>query len=109
MGDKDVKDLPIRNKRNDKGLFLVPPPYSTCKHYGDRFELDEDAGKAKCLDCNQEVSLMFVLKRLMRQESKWMRSRERYMDEMKRLSDRRRTKCQHCGNMTQISSNKPHH
>ena len=46
---------------------------------------------------------MFVLESLMHQESRWMRTREAYQEEMKRLDERSRTKCQHCGQMTRIS------
>ena len=104
MADDDVKKLPVRNKRQDDGnLFLVPPPYGKCKHYRGPFEVDEDAGTCKCLECGEEVSPMFVLNRLMSQESQWIRTRERYKDEMKRLAERSRTKCEHCGQMTRIS------
>ena len=104
MADDDVTKLPIRNKRKDDGrLFLVPPPYEKCKHYRGPFEVDEDAGTCKCLECGEDVSPMFVLKRLMSQESRWNRARENYKDEMKRLAERSKTKCEHCGKMTRIS------
>jgi hypothetical protein len=46
---------------------------------------------------------MFVLKILATEETQWSRARERYMDEMQRLRERSRTKCWHCGKMTEIS------
>lgn len=46
---------------------------------------------------------MFVLKMLMQAESRWNQTRESYQEEMKRLRERSRTKCQHCGQMTRIS------
>ena len=47
---------------------------------------------------------MFVLEQLMKQESQWMRTMATYQDQMKRLAERSRTKCQHCGEMTRVSS-----
>ena len=101
---KDIPKLPVKNKRDSEGkLFLTAPPHEKCKHLFGSFEVDEDAGKCKCLECGEEVSPMFVLKRLMRQESQWNQTRERYKDEMKRLANRSKTKCDHCGKMTRIS------
>lgn len=108
MTKDDVKKLPVRNKRSDDGgLFLAPPPYDRCNHFNGPFEVDEDAGKCYCKRCGGEVSPIFVLTELMKKESLWNRSRERYNDEMRRLSNRSRTKCEHCGKMTQISRSKP--
>ena len=103
MGDK-IKTLPVKNKRQDDGkVFLVLPPYEKCKHYDGPFELDEDAGICRCKECGDEVTALFVLKRLMQKESQWNKSRSYYKDEMKRLAARSRTKCDHCGKMTRIS------
>jgi hypothetical protein len=84
-------------------LMLVPVPVEKCRHIFTQYEVDIDAGKCKCLKCGAEVSPIFVLEQLMHQESRWMRTREAYLDEMKRLDERARTKCQHCGEMTRIS------
>lgn len=100
----DVLKLPVkRNEPPDGSLMLVPPPFEKCRHFNGPFEVDEDAGDCKCLKCGEKVTAIFVLKQLMRQESQWMRTRAAYQDEMKRLKERERTKCQHCGQMTRIS------
>jgi hypothetical protein len=83
--------------------MLVPPAPAACKHLRASFVVDVKAGKCFCSDCRGEVSPMFVLERLMHEESTWNRTREAYQDEMKRLRDRSRTKCQHCGHLTRIS------
>ncbi len=92
-----------RREPPDGTLMLVPPPDSPCIHFNTSFEIDQDAGKCKCLGCGEEVSPMFVLKRLMQLESKWMKTRAAYQDEMARLKARERTKCEKCGHMTRIS------
>lgn len=101
----DVVDLPVRrHEKPDGSLMLVPPPFGNCSHFNGPFEVDEKAGDCKCLKCGERVTAIFVLTQLMRQESQWMRTRAAYQDEMKRLKARSRTKCEHCGQMTRISS-----
>lgn len=95
--------LPVKHKAQDTERFLKPVDPRACKHYVGPFVIDQKAGKCICEECKQEVSPMFVLERLMQQEGQWMQSRERYQDEMKRLSERSRTTCDHCGKMTRVS------
>ena len=83
--------------------MLVSPPFTKCKHYMAQFEVDLEAGDCKCMQCGERVSAIFVLKQLMQAESRWMQSRKAYQEEMKRLRERSRTKCEHCHKMTRIS------
>jgi hypothetical protein len=87
----------------DGQLMLVPVPFGKCGHWNTTFEVDLKGGKCKCLGCGDDVSPMFVLETLMNKESRWMRTRTDYVDEMKRLAERERTTCQHCKKMTRIS------
>ena len=101
---KDITKLPVKNKREgERDLFLVKPPYDACGHYQGPFEVDEDAGKCVCKACGGEVTPMFVLMAMLHKESRWMTTHERHKDEMKRLAERSRTTCDHCGKMTRIS------
>jgi hypothetical protein len=100
----DIVRLPVDYKAPPDGArMLVEVPYAACAHLRSAFEVDVRAGKCKCLDCQGEVSPMFVLERLMHRESQWMRTRAAYQDEMQRIAERERTKCQHCGQITRIS------
>lgn len=83
--------------------MLQPVSHSHCKHIFTSFEVDIDAGKCRCKKCGEEVASMFVLEQLMKAESRWMRTLATYQDEMKRLSERSKTKCRKCGEMTEIS------
>ncbi len=87
----------------DENSFLQPVEITTCRHYFGPFEVDVDGAKCKCKACGGEVSPIFVLEQLMRDESRWNRTRTAYLDEMKRLGERSRTKCEHCEKMTRIS------
>lgn len=100
----NVVTLPTKDAVPRNGeLFLVAPPFGKCQHYNASFEVDVKAGKCKCRACDDEVSPMFVLERLMNEESRWNQTRSAYMDEMKRLGERSKTKCRNCGVMTRIS------
>lgn len=83
--------------------FLAPVDPRKCQHWTGPFEVDDKGGKCRCLTCGEEVAPIFVLQQLMKQESRWMRTREAYLGEMKRLDERSKTKCQHCGLLTRIS------
>lgn len=101
----DVLQLPVkRNEPPDGSRMLQPVPFvGRCSHWNTTFEVDVDAGDCKCLGCGERVTAIFVLKRLMDEESRWMRNRAAYRDEMARLKARERTKCTHCGKMKRIS------
>jgi hypothetical protein len=102
--DAEILQFP-REKRQppDENAYLQPVPVATCHHFRGPFEVDVDGAKCKCLACGGEVSPIFVLRQLMLEESQWMRTRAAYQDEMQRLKERSRTKCQHCGQITRIS------
>lgn len=99
----DILQLPAKFKEPIGDRLLVPVPVESCSHWRGPFQVDVKGGKCKCLTCGDEVNPLFVLEQLMKQESQWMRTRAAYMDEMKRLDERSRTKCQHCGAMTKVS------
>lgn len=92
-----------RRPTPDERPMLQPVGHSACIHFSTSFEIDVDGQKCKCLSCQAEVSPWFVLKRLMAEESRWRTARGAYLDQMKRLAERSRTKCDHCSQMTRIS------
>lgn len=73
-----------------------------CMHFG-RFLVDATKAEVTCRDCGEKLNPMFVLGRLASEETRWHESFKRYQGQMKRLNERSRTKCQHCGQMTRIS------
>ena len=103
MSDDDVKNIGIRFKdpvSEEKMLSLVPRFKGCLQH---NYVIDSEADIVTCSKCPKTFNPMSVLVDLCKQESLWMRNFERYGDEMKRLSERRRTKCDHCKKMTDIS------
>lgn len=99
----NILELPVKPRATaEEGAMLQPVPFDKCQHLFTSFEVDVDAGKCRCKKCGEEVSPMFVLEQLMKAESRWMRTLDTYQDSMKRLAERSRTKCDHCGKMTRI-------
>jgi hypothetical protein len=68
-----------------------------------QYLIREGETEIECSRCNIKLDPMWVLRQVASEESQWMRTRAAYQEEMKRLSERKRTQCQHCGKMTGIS------
>lgn len=82
--------------------FLVVE-HSPCSHFNGPFLVDPDKAEVTCGRCKEKLNPMFVLKQLAYQETSWHEHFKRYQEDMQRLRERSRTKCQHCGQMTRIS------
>lgn len=117
MSDDDkVTRLPVRFKSppdGEQSLRLVRGKRGECDHrwFFDgvgkmrsvSYDIREGETEVECSNCGARLDPMWVLGRLANEESIWLRNRERYADEMKRLAERQSTKCQHCNRMTRIS------
>jgi len=113
--ENNVKPIGVRFKQppGEATVMLeVVDKYSECNHRrfwtGSDFQsvtyhLREGETEVECGFCHTRLDPMFVLKIMATEETQWSRNRERYIEEMKRLSERSRTKCFHCGHMTEIS------
>jgi DNA-directed RNA polymerase subunit RPC12/RpoP len=85
----------------DTGRVLQIAPGMKCWHK--RFIIDETLDTVECRDCGEKLNPMYALKTLARQESQYHQYHARYQDELRRLSERSKTKCEHCRKMTRIS------
>lgn len=121
MSDDDkVKRLNVRFKKppeEDAPQLVVVDKFDGCNHMffyksGDgrpgrmqdvQYLVREGETEVECGNCGTKLDPMFVLQRLANKETQWRRNAEQYQDEMKRLHERTKTKCQHCGGMTRIS------
>ena len=63
--------------------------------------------EVECGLCGERLDPMWVLRRLAGEETRWRQTLERYQEEMQRLAERKKTKCDHCGQLTWISYAKP--
>jgi hypothetical protein len=100
--DDNVTVLPVAPRKNlgDERVFTTVP-LTTCWHK--RYIVDDKAAEVTCVDCKEKLNPMWVLQQLCNAEHRYHELHARYHDELKRLGERSRTKCQHCGEMTRIS------
>ncbi len=119
MSDDNVKPIPVKFKKppdnDDPPMLTVVSRWGgaqDCDHrsyYAEgrmipiTYAIREGETEIECGHCHTRLDPMFVLRRLAGEETSWKRHRQVYIDEMKRLNERRRTKCYHCGKMTEIS------
>ena len=66
--------------------------------------VDEAAAEVECSNCHAKLNPMWVPARLAHHETQYHELASRYQEEMRRLSERKRTKCEKCGYMTRISN-----
>lgn len=98
----NVVPLGVQFKAQEKlERVLTVTHAGTCMHTRG-FLLDDTLEHVRCKTCNEALNPMFVLKRLAHQETKYHELQARYQDELARLSERNRCKCEHCGQMTRI-------
>lgn len=100
--DDNVTVFPVapRKSLGDDRVFTTVP-LTTCWHK--RYIVDDKAAEVTCADCNEKLNPMWVLQQLCNAENRYHELRARYHEELKRLGERSRTKCQYCGEMTRIS------
>jgi hypothetical protein len=125
MSDDNVKPIPVKFKAppgDDDAPFLkvIDRMGDGCNHrytwvdnpkgsaFGTKqvnatYMIREGETEIECGLCHTRLDPMFVLKIMASEENQWSRMRARYLDEMKRLNARSRTRCYHCGKMTEIS------
>lgn len=96
-----VFTLPVKQRDNDTERVLTEVRSYDCFHR--RFVIDDHLQQVECRDCGEKLNPMYALAQLARQENRYHELHARYHDELHRLAERSRTKCQHCGKMTSIS------
>lgn len=96
-----VLTLPVKRRDNTTERVLTEVAGVKCYHR--RFTIDDKAQEVECRDCGEKLNPMYALVQLARQETRYHELHARYDDELKRLAERSRTTCRHCGKMTPIS------
>lgn len=109
MDDDDkIKRLPVKFKPQVPEERTLVRPYEVakfggCLHLFCGYVVDEALAEVECGKCGAKLNPMWVLQRLANEDRRMAESQERYQDEQRRLAERSRTKCDHCGKMTRIS------
>ena len=117
MSDDKITKLPVKYKSppsDDGPMLKIVDRYdrNACNHnwqfingrqVNAQYLIREGEMEVECSLCETKLDPMFVLRRLAHEETQWDRSRKTYHEEMARLKDRQKTKCEHCSKMTRIS------
>lgn len=106
-----VTKLPVRFKSQAPAERTAVLPFEIgrpepCLHsplMGATYIVDTKLAEVECGKCGAKLNPMFVLQQIAAEDRRMAQARERYQDEQKRLANRQRTKCDHCGKMTRIS------
>lgn len=105
--DDKVKPLGAPMRRLDIPASLVRDSNPWCcadgKFGHGPYVVNEALAFVQCHTCKAMLNPVFVLGELLRKESEFLALHARYQDELKRLRERQKTKCRHCGKMTPIS------
>ena len=76
-----------------------------CFHH--KIFVDESLNYVECGDCGEKLNPVWVLSRFANEENsvQWQQDRERIRLKLEReeFRNRKRTKCKHCGRMTEIN------
>lgn len=106
--DPKVAKLNVRFRRpldtDDMRTVLMPYEVrreSECQH--GRYVVDEQMAEVECAICHAKLNPIWVLRQFAHWERRMTDLHARYADEMARLGERSKTKCNHCGQMTRIS------
>ena len=97
----DILKFPLKPRDNDIDRVLKVAHSYKCSHK--RYVIDPQLAQVECADCKEKLDPMFALIALSQQETRFHELHERYQDELKRLNERLRTKCEHCNKVTRIS------
>jgi hypothetical protein len=96
-----VHTLPVKRHDTNHERVLTEVHYTPCYHQ--RFLIDPTLAEVTCADCKEKIDPIHALRQLARKENRYHELHARYHDELRRLAERSRTKCRHCGKMTPIS------
>ncbi len=99
--DKVVR-LPVRKRPNERQLERVPYEPGKCEHLNVTFFYSEAENEVTCGACGAKLNPIWVIAQLGNQECRWLEARRRYIEAKAEHEKRRRCKCQHCGQMTNI-------
>lgn len=96
-------NAPFKQPVPEERYLVRAPRLDACSHWNGPFLVNETLAEVTCGKCGEKLNPMWVLGQLVAKENRWHEHFARYQEEMKRLAERSRTKCEHCGEMTRIS------
>jgi hypothetical protein len=114
--DDKIRRLPVRFRvrpgAEDVSLKIVAAAETACDHVAVLrngvleevcYLIREGETEVECSHCGTRLEPMWVLNQMSRRESRYRRTVERCHEELSRLAERSKTRCECCGQMTGIS------
>jgi hypothetical protein len=106
--EDNIKKLPVSFKKRAPEDRTVVRPWevgrpAACSHLMATYLIRDGEAEVECGRCGTRLDPMWVLAKIATEDRRWAESQARYQEEQKRLAERKRTKCDHCGAMTRIS------
>ena len=104
----NIIKLPVPFKSPDKNIFSIVKE-KKCDHFLHGFAIDDEKKTVECRACGAEMSPMSVLLQYAKLEER-LNEKVKYCNRRldvikkanKKLDERYRTKCNHCGKLTNI-------
>jgi ribosomal protein S27E len=72
-----------------------------CKHR--QIEVDRELQEVTCATCGERLNPIAILERMAGEETMWHYQRQRLREAQAKLDKKIRTKCRHCGKLTDVN------
>ncbi len=69
-----------------------------CRHRN--LLVDADKALVECADCGALLDPVAMLLRFAREQTRWQRAREAMIEARRKLEEKQRCRCEHCGKLT---------
>lgn len=72
--------------------------HDVCRHRN--LLVDADKAEVECADCGVKLNPIAMLARFASEQTRWQRAREGMLEERRKLEEKQRCRCEHCGKLT---------
>lgn len=109
--DSNIRHLKLKKPTTPKNRIFHAVRNSSwrdgkaCNHRDTTYLVDEARAEVECGRCKALLSPTWVLMILAEEESRWVQKQKEYLVVKAATENRKRTKCDHCGKMTNVSLN----
>lgn len=99
----NIRHLPIaRADTTKRQLRMITRTPGECHHRGVTYYFDEAENEITCGACKARLNPVWVIAEMAKHESRWCAHREAYLRALEKYEQRKRCKCEHCGQFTRI-------
>ena len=88
---------------SDNPVIIEFKRYGKCPH--NALIVDTDLEKVECKQCGEKLNPFFAVQQMMKLSERWQRQKAELDLAREQAEKKTRTKCGHCGKMTEIRTN----